>query len=305
MYLPHLAPPDDARPRGDPAPPQGPQPHADRARPPRDRQPFYDRQDREAADESLVRRRAADHELPPGRAEEAGEEGARRPHPDAEGPVPGGEAAPADGGRGDATLEVLSNAGHAQRPSGRLDFGQGDQQPHPERSEREGPRADPRRRGHGARVPPGRLEGPGRARRQPVAPLQCGPRDHAGRRDGNRHEVGPHEAPVKPRPGQLSACSALSSPNDNEARGVWRRTAALHTMERTVMAADIATKKAPPNRTRVRTRGSAWTPALDVGDRDIQLAADTNVAVMAKYTRTTAPRIVGEGMRAGPRTRAT
>src|SRR6266511_6148911 len=116
MYLPPLAPPHDARPRGAPAPPQGPQPHADRARPPRDRQPVDDRQDREAADESLVRRRAADHELPPGRAEEAGEEGPRGPDPDAEGPVPRGEAAPEDGARGDATLELLSNAGHAQRP---------------------------------------------------------------------------------------------------------------------------------------------------------------------------------------------
>src|SRR6266571_1793943 len=305
MYPASLDVPDDARPRGDPAPPQGPQPHADGARPPRERQPVDDRQDREAADEPLVRRRAADHELPPGRAEEAGEEGARRPDPDAEGPVPRGEAALADGGRRDATLEVLSDAGHAQRPSGRLDLGQGDQQPHPERSGPEGPRADPRRRGHGARVPPGRLEGSGRAGGEPVTALQRGARDHAGRGDGNRHEVGPHEAPVKPRRGQLSACSALSSPNDNEACGVWRRTAALHTMERTVMAADIAAKEAPPNRTRVRTRGSAWTPALDLGDRDIQLAADTNVAVRAKYTRTTAPRIVGEGMRAGPRTRAT
>src|SRR6266487_299946 len=194
---PHLLPADDARPGGDPAPPQGPEPHANCARPPRERQPVDDREDREAADESLVRRRAADHELARGGAEEAGEESARGPDPDAEGPVRRGEAAPADGGRRDATLEVLSDAGHAQRASGRLDLGQGDQQPDLERSGPERPRTDPRRRGHGARVPPGRLESPGRARREPVAPLQRGPRDHAGRGHGHRHEVGPDEAPVR------------------------------------------------------------------------------------------------------------
>src|SRR6266545_7931455 len=217
MYPASLDVPDDARPRGDPAPAQGPQPHADRARAPRERQPVDDRQDREAADESLVRRRAADHELPPGRDEEAGEESARGPDSDAEGPVRRGEAAPADGGRRDATLEVLSDARHAQRPSGRLDLGQGDQQPDPERPGPERPRADPRRRGHGARVPPGRLEGPGRARREPVAPLQRGPRDHAGRGHGHRHEVGPHEAPLSRRSagGLDSRTPALSLNNDN------------------------------------------------------------------------------------------
>src|SRR5438034_350087 len=196
MYPPHLARSDDARPRGDPASPQGPEPHADRARPPRERQPVDDREDREAADESLVRRRTADYELAPSRGEEAGEEGARRPDPDAEGAVRRGEAALADGGRRDATLEVLPDAGHAQRPSGRLDLGQADQQPDPERPGPEGPRADPRRRGHGARVPPGRLEGPGRAGRESFAALQRGPCDHARRGDGNRHEVGPDEAAV-------------------------------------------------------------------------------------------------------------
>src|SRR6266545_800752 len=196
MYPASLDVSDDAGPRGDPAPAQGSQPHADRARPPRERQPVDDRENREAADESLVRRRAADHELAPSRAEEAGEEGARGPDPDAEGAVRRGEAAVADGGRRDATLEILPDAGHAQRPSGRLDLGQDDQQPHPERPRPEGPRANPRRRGHGARVPPGRLEGPGRARRESVAPLQRGPRDHAGRGHGDRHEVGPDEAPL-------------------------------------------------------------------------------------------------------------
>jgi len=60
----------------------------------------------------------------------------------------------------------------------------------------EGPRADPRGRGHGAGVPAGRREGAGRARREPAATLQCRPRDREGRRHRHRHEVGLDETPM-------------------------------------------------------------------------------------------------------------
>src|SRR6267143_1779550 len=82
---------DDAGPGGDPAASEGPRAHADRDRPTREREPVDDREDREAADEPVVRQRETDHERPPGGAEAAGEEGARGPDPEPQGPVRRGE----------------------------------------------------------------------------------------------------------------------------------------------------------------------------------------------------------------------
>src|SRR5438552_1784699 len=76
---------DDAGPRRDPSSPEGAGAHADRDRPPRERQPVDDRQDREAADEPVLRQRAADHERAPGGAEAAGEAGPRRTDSEPEG----------------------------------------------------------------------------------------------------------------------------------------------------------------------------------------------------------------------------
>src|SRR2546426_1289577 len=217
MYRMPLARPYDARLGGGPPPAEGPWAHADRARAPVERQPVDDREDREETDEPLLRRRPARDDVPPDRAEAAGEEGARRSDPDAKGPVRRGEDPPRERGRGDAPLEVLPNARHAQRPPGRLDLGQGDQQPDPVRQRPEGPRADPRGRSHGACVPSGRREGSGRARGEPVATLQCRPRDGEGRGHGDRDEVGLDEAPVRSRIGRGSgfAISLLSLNNDN------------------------------------------------------------------------------------------
>src|SRR3989454_606912 len=217
MYCMLVARPDDARLGGGPPPAEGPGAHADRARATLERQPVDDREDREEPDEPLVRRRPARDDVPPSRAQAAGEEGARRADPDEEGPVRRGEDPPRDRGRRNAPLEVLPDARHAQRPPGRLDFGQGDQQPDPVRQRPEGPRADPRGRGHGARVPSGRREGSGRARGEPVATLQCRPRDGEGRGHGDRDEVGLDEAPVRSRIGRGSgfAISLLSLNNDN------------------------------------------------------------------------------------------
>src|SRR6266581_1392268 len=91
MYFRVLSGFDDAGPGGDPAASEGPRTHADRDRSPRECQPVDDREDREAADEPLVRQREADHERPPGGAEAAGEEGARGPDPEPQSPVRGGE----------------------------------------------------------------------------------------------------------------------------------------------------------------------------------------------------------------------
>src|SRR5437879_5082650 len=204
MYLPAFSEADDAGPGGDSAASEGPRTHADRDRSPRERQPVDDREDREAADEPVVRQRQADHERTPSGAEAPGKESARGPDPEPQGPESGGdepdrirrerdapqevladaghaEAPGKESARGpdpepqgpvrggedparirrerDAPLEVLPDAGHAQRPSGRLDLGQGDQQPNPIRPGPEGPRPDPGRRGHGARLPSGRFQG--------------------------------------------------------------------------------------------------------------------------------------------------
>src|SRR5216117_820252 len=159
MYLEALSEADDAGPGGDSAAPQGPRAHAYRDRSPRERQPVDDREDREAADEPVVRQREADHERPPSGAEAAGEESARGPDPEPQGPVCGGEDPARIRRERDAPLEVLPDAGHAQWPSGRLDFGQGDQQPDPVRPGPEGPRSDPGGRGHGTRLPSGRFQG--------------------------------------------------------------------------------------------------------------------------------------------------
>src|SRR3989442_15328188 len=86
MYRMPLARPDDARLGGGPPPAEGPWAHADRARATRERQPVDDCEDREETDEPLLRRRPAGHDVAPGRAEAAGEEGARRADPDPEGP---------------------------------------------------------------------------------------------------------------------------------------------------------------------------------------------------------------------------
>src|SRR3990172_9516168 len=126
-----VPPGDAARPRRDPPAPEGPRPHPDGPRPSRGREPVDDREDREEADEPVLRRRPPDHELPPDGAQEAGEEGPRGADPDEEGPVRRREDAARRGGRGDAPLEVLPDARVPQRPLRRLDLGQGHQQPHP------------------------------------------------------------------------------------------------------------------------------------------------------------------------------
>src|SRR2546421_11966341 len=118
MYLPALSEADDGGPGGDPAASEGPRTHADRDRAARERESVDDREDREAADEPVVRQREADHECPSSRAEAAGEEGPGRPDPEPEGPVRGSEDPPRGRRERDASLEVLPDAGHAQRPSG-------------------------------------------------------------------------------------------------------------------------------------------------------------------------------------------
>src|SRR5438309_11276674 len=123
MYLPTFSEADDAGPGGDSAASEGPRTHADRDRSPRERQPVDDREDREAADEPVVRQREADHERPPGGAQAAGEEGARGPDPEPQGPVCGGEDLARIRRERDAPLEVLPDAGHAQRPARRVDPG--------------------------------------------------------------------------------------------------------------------------------------------------------------------------------------
>src|SRR5437016_13994905 len=102
MYPSTIGGPDDAGPRGDPPPPQGAGAHADRDRPPRERQPVDDRQDRAAAEEPALRRLSADHERAPGGAESAGVEGPRRTDAEPECAVRRAEAAPRGGCRGGA-----------------------------------------------------------------------------------------------------------------------------------------------------------------------------------------------------------
>src|SRR3989449_1437030 len=150
---------DDAGPGGDPAASEGPRTHADGDRSSRERESVDNREDREAADEPLVRQREADHERPSDGTETAGEEGARGPDPEPQGPVCRGEDPARIRRQRDAALEVLPDAGHAQRPSGRIDLGQGDQQPDPVRPRPQGPRPDPRGRGDGARLPSNRFQG--------------------------------------------------------------------------------------------------------------------------------------------------
>src|SRR2546430_17044701 len=77
---------DDAGPGGDPVASEGPRTHADGDRSSRERESVDDREDREAADEPLVRQREANHERPSDGTETAGEEGARGPAPEPEGP---------------------------------------------------------------------------------------------------------------------------------------------------------------------------------------------------------------------------
>src|SRR5207247_6428013 len=96
MYRLPVARRNDARLGGGPPPAEGPRAHADRARATLERQPVDDREDREETDESLLRRRPARDDVPPGRAQAAGEEGARRSDPDAEGPVRRGEESSPD-----------------------------------------------------------------------------------------------------------------------------------------------------------------------------------------------------------------
>src|SRR3989441_3587866 len=91
MYRMLVARCDDARFGGGPPPAEGPRAHADRARTTLERQPVDDREDREETDEPLLRRGPPGHDVAPGRAQAAGEEGARRTDPDAEGPVRRGE----------------------------------------------------------------------------------------------------------------------------------------------------------------------------------------------------------------------
>src|SRR6267378_1968405 len=159
MYSSAFSEADVAGPGGDPAAPESPRTHADRDRPTREREPVDDREDREAADEPVVRQRETDHERPPGGAEASGEESARGPDPEPQGPVCGGEDPARIRRERDAPLEVLPDAGHAQRPSRRLDLGQGDQQPDPVRPGPEGPRSDSGGRGHGTRLPSNRFQG--------------------------------------------------------------------------------------------------------------------------------------------------
>src|SRR2546421_7080627 len=127
MYFRAFSEVDDAGPGGDPAASEGPRTHADGDRSSRERESVDDREDREAADEPLVRQREADHERPSDGTETAREEGARGPDPEPQGPVRGSEDPARIRCQRDAALEVLPDAGHAQRPSGRIDLGQGDQ----------------------------------------------------------------------------------------------------------------------------------------------------------------------------------
>src|SRR5438552_13694618 len=171
MYFLAFSEADDAGPGGNPAAAEGARTHADRDRSPRERQPVDDREDREAADEPVVRQREADHERPPSGAEAAGKESARGPDPEPQGPVCRSEDPARIRRERDAPMEVLPDAGHAQRPSGRLDLGQGDQQPDPVRPGPEGPRSDPGGRGHGTRLPSGRLKGARGTRGRPAPSL--------------------------------------------------------------------------------------------------------------------------------------
>src|SRR2546427_7537584 len=110
MYRIPIPRPNDARLGGGPPPAEGPRAHADRARAARERQPVDDREDREEADEPVLRRRPAGHDVAPSRAEAAREEGARRADPDEEGAGRRSEDPPRDRGRRDAPLEVLPDA---------------------------------------------------------------------------------------------------------------------------------------------------------------------------------------------------
>src|SRR3989449_7022611 len=114
MYRMSIARPDAARLRGGPPPAEGPRAHADRARATLERQPVDDCEDREETDEPVLRRRPAGHDVAPGRAEAAGEEGARPADPNTDSTVRRSEDAPRDRGRRDAPLEVLPDARHAQ-----------------------------------------------------------------------------------------------------------------------------------------------------------------------------------------------
>src|SRR5256885_8669741 len=212
MYLLAFSEADDAGPGGDPTASEGPGTHADGDRSARERQPVDDREDREAADEPVVRQREADHERPPSGAETAGEEGARGPDPEPQGPVCRGEDPARIRRQRDAALEVLPDAGHAQRPSGRIDLGQGDQQPDPLRPRPQGPRPDPRGRGDGARVPPSGLESPGRTGGGAAASLRSGSGDREGRGHGDRDEVGADETPLG-RAGRGIVLHPSPSPN--------------------------------------------------------------------------------------------
>src|SRR5256712_12762545 len=127
MYLWPIAGEDDARSGRGPAAPEGPRAHADRPGATLERQPVDDREDRDAANEPLVRRRPPGHGVAPGRAEAAGEESARRTDPDAEGPVSRGEDSARHRRGRDAPPEALSDARKGQPPPGRLNLGQGDQ----------------------------------------------------------------------------------------------------------------------------------------------------------------------------------
>src|SRR2546426_12792343 len=106
MSLRAVPPPDDADPGEDPTFAKTPRPYADAARPPLEREPVDDREDREEADESVVRCRATRLRFPPDRIETAGEASPCGPNPDAKGPVRGSEAAARECGGRDAALEV-------------------------------------------------------------------------------------------------------------------------------------------------------------------------------------------------------
>src|SRR3989442_12451272 len=106
MYRRPIARPDAARLRGGPPPAEGPRAHADPARATLERQPVDDCEDRGETDEPVLRRRPAGHDVAPGRAEAAGDDGARRADPDKEGTGRASEDRPRDRGRRDAPLEV-------------------------------------------------------------------------------------------------------------------------------------------------------------------------------------------------------
>src|SRR2546423_15699414 len=114
---------DDAGPGGDPTASEGPGTHSDRDRSARERQPVDDRKDRKAADEPVVRQCEADHERPPGGAETAGEEGARGPDPEPQGPICGDEDSARIRRQRDAALAVLPDVRHAPRPSRQAGLG--------------------------------------------------------------------------------------------------------------------------------------------------------------------------------------